>query len=238
MTNLQYDGGEMNMNKINRKIDKNGLELSYIVIFKNIKGIYLRIKDGILVVTARYDATFDFLDDFVYNNYEELKKRSLEIENLDYQGNEEYVRYFGKLYPLVVNRGVDNVYFDNALYVFSNQSTKIIKLINEFYYQETALIIQKLFKDNYQLFNRYHIIPKSISYKKMKGKWGYCKISTKEIVLNISISKLDEVFAYYVLCHELCHIKYPNHGKNFHRLLEILCPNHLIIRKLADKKKL
>lgn len=228
----------MNMNKITRKINKNGLELSYIVIFKNIKGIYLRIKDGILVVTSRYDASFEFLDDFVYNNYEELKKRSDEIESLDYRGNEEYVRYFGRMYPLVVKRGVDNVYFDNALYVFSNQSTQVVKLINEFYHQETAFIIQKLYTENYQLFNRFHILPKSISYKKMKGKWGYCRVSSKEIVLNISISKLDESFAYYVLCHELCHIKYPNHGKNFHRLLEVLCPNHQLIGKLANKMKL
>ena len=238
MTNLQYDGGDTNMNKIIRKINKNGLELSYIIQFKNIKGIYLRIKEGVPVVTSRYGASLDDLDDFVYENYETLKKGLDNWESLDYKGDEKIIRYFGKLYPLVVNKGVDNVYFDDALYVFSNCDNQVVKLIDEFYQHETSFLIQKFYEENYNLFSKYKLIPKSIGYKKMKGKWGYCNPSSKEIVLNISLSKLNEIFCYYVLCHELCHIRYPNHGKEFHSVLEVLYPNHQKIKLLAKDKRL
>ena len=49
--------------------------------------------------------------------------------------------------------------------------------------------------------------------------------------------RLPDELQDYVMLHELCHLKYMNHGKEFHALLENVCPNHKALRaKLREYK--
>ncbi len=52
------------------------------------------------------------------------------------------------------------------------------------------------------------------------------------INLNLNLIRLPEPLCDYVLLHELCHLKEPNHGPRFHALLERLCLSN--IRHLID----
>ena len=48
--------------------------------------------------------------------------------------------------------------------------------------------------------------------------WGSC--STKGIInLNLNLLRLPEYLVDYVILHELCHLREPNHGPDFHALL-------------------
>ena len=41
----------------------------------------------------------------------------------------------------------------------------------------------------------------------------------------------------YVVMHELCHLRYMNHGQEFHALLESVCPDHrTLARELKEYK--
>lgn len=57
------------------------------------------------------------------------------------------------------------------------------------------------------------------------SNWGSCS-SKGNINLNISLMRVPAYLRDYVLLHELCHLKYLNHGPEFHALLESLCPGH------------
>jgi len=35
----------------------------------------------------------------------------------------------------------------------------------------------------------------------------------------------------YVILHELCHLRHRNHGPNFYKLLEEVCPDYKVLRK-------
>ena len=67
--------------------------------------------------------------------------------------------------------------------------------------------------------------------------WGIC--STKKLLwntkttirLNWRLIFLSQEIQDYVCIHELCHIKYPNHSKQFWSLVESFCPNYKILRK-------
>ena len=61
------------------------------------------------------------------------------------------------------------------------------------------------------------------------SNWGSCS-SKGNINLNLRLVTLPEQLRDYVILHELCHLKYLNHGPQFHALLEQVCPAH---RELA-----
>ena len=69
------------------------------------------------------------------------------------------------------------------------------------------------------------------------SNWGSC--STKgNINLNLNLMRLPQELQDYVMLHELCHLRYLNHGPEFHALLESLCPNHKSLRKQLKEYKL
>ena len=57
------------------------------------------------------------------------------------------------------------------------------------------------------------------------SNWGSCS-SLKNINLNLRLAALPEELRDYVILHELCHLRYLNHGPEFHALLEEVCPGH------------
>ena len=65
------------------------------------------------------------------------------------------------------------------------------------------------------------------------SNWGSCS-SRGNINLNLRLVSLPQELQDYVMLHELCHLKYLNHGKEFHALLESVCPGH---RELARQMK-
>ena len=68
------------------------------------------------------------------------------------------------------------------------------------------------------------------------SNWGSCSVK-KNINLNLNLMRLPAELQDYVMLHELCHLKYMNHGKEFHALLESICPNHKALRRqLRDFK--
>ena len=57
------------------------------------------------------------------------------------------------------------------------------------------------------------------------SNWGSCS-SLGNINLNLRLVELPSELRDYVMLHELCHLRYLNHGREFHALLESVCPGH------------
>lgn len=70
-----------------------------------------------------------------------------------------------------------------------------------------------------------------VTVKHNSSNWGSCS-RAGNINLNLNLVRLPEPLCDYVLLHELCHLKEPNHGPRFHALLERLCLSN--IRHLLD----
>ena len=57
------------------------------------------------------------------------------------------------------------------------------------------------------------------------SNWGSCS-SLGNINLNLRLVELPSELQDYVMLHELCHLRYLNHGREFLALLESVCPGH------------
>lgn len=75
------------------------------------------------------------------------------------------------------------------------------------------------------LAGRYGFSYNRVSVKHNSTNWGSC--STRgNINLNLNLVRLPEPVCDYVLLHELCHLRHPDHGPAFHALLEQLCSDN------------
>lgn len=73
---------------------------------------------------------------------------------------------------------------------------------------------------------------KPVEYKlfNFKRAWGNCS-NKKVIKLNSKLVMYSDNVIKYVCLHELCHLKYMNHSKNFWNLVKRYMPNYKEIEK-------
>jgi len=68
------------------------------------------------------------------------------------------------------------------------------------------------------------IVAPEVKTRRMPHRWGsYTRPGT--IVLNPELAKAPLACIEYVIMHELCHLKHPDHGRQFHRLLTRCLPD-------------
>ena len=76
-----------------------------------------------------------------------------------------------------------------------------------------------------ELAGKYSFKYNQVRIKHNISNWGSCS-RKGNINLNLNLVRLPEELRDYVLLHELCHLRHPNHGQDFHSLLESVCPDH------------
>jgi predicted metal-dependent hydrolase len=98
--------------------------------------------------------------------------------------------------------------------------------------------LKEYIKDNYlNICNRLSIKdPPKLIFKRVKGYLGQYNKKQHKITLNILIAHLDIDCVEYVIIHELTHVKYMNHQKEFWTAIEQVLPDYKIIRSKCKKE--
>ena len=68
--------------------------------------------------------------------------------------------------------------------------------------------------------------PTGIKFRKLNKRWGSCT-NKNEIFINFDVVKLPWNLIDYVIVHELCHLEYKKHSKQFWALVQKYLPNYL-----------
>ena len=72
-----------------------------------------------------------------------------------------------------------------------------------------------------ELAERYGFSYGRVFIKHNSSNWGSCS-ALGNINLNLNLVRLPQLLRDHVILHELCHLKHPNHGPEFHAMLERL----------------
>ena len=88
-----------------------------------------------------------------------------------------------------------------------------------------------------QLAALHGFVYRKVFIKNNISNWGSCS-SLGNINLNLRLVTLPQELQDYVMLHELCHLKYLNHGPQFHALLESVCPGHRELARLLKGVRL
>lgn len=206
------------------KLNINDESYDVIIIYKDIKNMYLRVKSDlkIYITCSKYTKEKDivkFIESNTLNIYKiinDIKRKNINLsDKLMYLGN-SYDKRFINTKEIIFGKD----------YVFIGKNFNLDK-----FYKEEAL---KVFKERLDYI--YNLFEEDISYpslriRKMTSKWGVCNITKKIVTLNLELIKLDIKYLDYVIVHELSHLIYPNHSKSFWNLVYKYCPNYKLYRK-------
>lgn len=75
------------------------------------------------------------------------------------------------------------------------------------------------------LGNRLGMLPAGIRVKSHRRQWGSCG-SNRVINLNWRLGLFPRRVLWYVVVHEMCHLRYMNHSQAFWRLVKMLMPDY------------
>ena len=88
------------------------------------------------------------------------------------------------------------------------------------------------------LFARYEVQmgvhATAIKLRRMKTRWGSCKVSEGIITLNTELVRFPPTCLESVVVHELCHLLEPSHNAHFHELQDRYYPAWRDARKLLN----
>ena len=65
----------------------------------------------------------------------------------------------------------------------------------------------------------------------MHTRWGSCNTATHHINLSLMLADRSDEELEYVIIHELVHTRVDNHGEDFKKYMDALCPNWRAIRR-------
>lgn len=92
---------------------------------------------------------------------------------------------------------------------------------------EFIKIVESTTKELIELTN---LKPNNIRIRDISYTWGSCS-TNKNITISLKLIKYSKEAIKYVILHELCHLKYMNHSKNFWNLVEKYMPDYKEIKK-------
>ena len=119
---------------------------------------------------------------------------------------------------------------DTSLYIYSKNidNARIDKKLFEWKFEELKNILEEYLGKYTKLLNT------DINYyqiKKLSSAWGIYHKRENYISFNFDLIEKDIKCIEYVVLHELCHIFYMNHQKDFWTLVEKYMPDYKIRRK-------
>ncbi len=193
-----------------------------VIIKKSNKNTYIRIDDELnIVVTTGLFTTKKMVADLIKKN-EKAIIRMLNQKEKEVNKKDKFY-YLGKEYQLILTN-LDEINFDGD-YLYANS-----KKFNSWYKKQMQTLFSERLKYNYDLFEEKIPFP-SLRIRTMKTRWGVCNIKTKTVTLNSLLLRYEIDKIDYVIIHELSHLIYANHSKDFWKLVSKYCPKYKEMRK-------
>ena len=182
--------------------------------------------DSSVCLRAPIDATLEQIQQKVHKRASWILKQKRFFESFgtsttkrQYISGESHL-YLGRQYMLrVKERNVNAVHYQNNIIEIECRHKKDAGILLQTWYRQRANIkFQEYAQPIIEQFSVYGVKPQSLSIKKMDKRWGYCTIDG-HITLNPRLICAPRCCIEYVITHELCHLIYRSHNKEFYALL-------------------
>lgn len=229
-----------------KRIKYENKTIAYTVNKAKVKNFYISIENGEVVIKAPWYVTSSQIQDVVESKREWIMKKLQEYQSSprkakDYADGERFQilgeNYFLNIYYKDINNAILNVENEKIVvilplrYADEDNSEQIKKMIDKMYYmvaeREVEIAMEKIRKMT-------GLAPEEYRIKKTKSVWGSCS-SNKKITINQNLMMYSRKAVEYVVLHEVCHLKYMNHSKNFWNMVEKYMPDYKDAEKELKK---
>lgn len=193
---------------------------------KNVK--YARLKIG-KDLRIKFSIPLSFsqiqTQNMLEKHYLWMKKTLLNLQKIALPKNK--ISFLGKIYDIKFDKFAKNTeILDNLIIAKDEKSLEI------FYKTQAKLKFDKFIEFYKPIVNK----PiNRICIRKMSSRWGSCNHKKGYINLNLRLIEKDENLIEYVVLHEMTHLIYPNHKKEFYHYIQNLMKDYKF-RQNALKK--
>ncbi|WP_100065901.1 M48 family metallopeptidase [Miniphocaeibacter massiliensis] len=229
-----------------KTIEYKNKTINYIFERKKVKNINMRVKDGVLKVSANSSISKEYLDRVLIRKWDWIvqaldKRPNPYLEELEkkYITGEKFL-YLGKEYNLKVSYSIkEKVELNKELKIFVkdvNNYSRKKKLLDTWLLEEAKYVFNESLKRNYVFVKDLIRIYPELKIRKMVSRWGSCKMPSGIITLNKNLIKTPIECIDYVMVHELIHLIHQNHGEGFYNMLNEFMPNWKTRKNILEDK--
>ena len=118
----------------------------------------------------------------------------------------------------------DEAYQNNIIEIECRDKKDAEKLLKKWYLERAKVKFNEYAQPIIEHFSTFGVKPNKLTVKKMDKRWGYCTTDGC-ISLNPRLICAPRCCIEYVITHELCHLVYRNHTKDFYALLSKEMPH-------------
>lgn len=222
-----------------------GTNISYTLDVNKRKNSYIQIKDGKVIVKVPENTTQNYIDTLLLEKLDWIKKKVQQskesIHTLTYENN--------SIIPVLGRKLVLNIKFIDTIKKIKIENTGKLLIINfpisfKMLTSEELKLKLKIIINNYyrsiakeEVFPAMEYItklvglnPTEIHIKNLKATWGICS-SKRHITINQNLMMFSRHAIEYVCLHEVCHLKYMNHSKEFWNMVAHYMPDYKEAKK-------
>lgn len=132
------------------------------------------------------------------------------------------ISVFGKIYKICHENKHKGTRFEGDLLKVGGDKVFLHRRVKDFLKKEA---VDKLAEISIKTAEKIGVKIASVTVKDTKSRWGSC--STKgNINYNWRIVLAPKEVIDYLVCHEVSHLKHPNHSTDFWSTVESLCPSY------------
>lgn len=188
---------------------------------KNIKRLKIEVKEGgSLLISAPMFLSESKCIEFVEQNAKKLSKmieRQLSFEKKREELSGHFL-YVGKKTKIDVDTAL------KCKYIFSQTGLTLSdsRHFSAFLLDEAKRIITPKLHD---VASFYGVSFENVSFRDTKSRWGSCS-AKRNLNFSTRLIGAPKSVIEYVVIHEVCHLKEPNHSKRFWEQVKILAPRY------------
>ena len=190
------------------------------------RNTYIRVKEDMKIhVTTNTFVSTREIEKLIYKNTDFIIKMINKMEKKSAK-NEGFM-YLGSQYDVIRTTTNGITLGASKVFIGKNMTSEDIDKWDK---KEAERIFLDHLENCYRLYTR-NIPHPSLTIRKMTTRWGVCNTRTKRVTLNLELIKMPLFCLDYVIYHELSHLIYANHSKDFWSLVEENCPEYKKIKK-------
>lgn len=217
------------------------MNIEYTLIRKKIKNMYIQIKDGKVIVKApirlskeRIEKALKDKEAWILKKINCIKEsRDINLKEKDYiyiLNNKVNIKYeYKDISKFMISLDEEHckicipksAILDEQLY--SKIETKLNKALRDIAVKHIATVMKKYIDIT-------GLVPEEVKVRRFKSIWGNCSskkvIKINERIIHYGIQQIE-----YVCLHELTHLRYMNHQKEFWNYIEKYMPDYKAVVK-------